>query len=60
MAWPWRAFLSTAYLAGLLLALRRPRTEAFYEWWVEGLLFLPALVELPGQLAAIYEKITSA
>jgi 4-hydroxybenzoate polyprenyltransferase len=31
------------YLGSLLLALRSPRSEGFYEWWVEGILFLPAL-----------------
>jgi 1,4-dihydroxy-2-naphthoate octaprenyltransferase len=45
LSWPWQAFASLGYLAGLILALRRPRSESFYEWWVEGLLFLPALVE---------------
>ena len=32
------------YCAGLLVALRKPRCEAFYEWWVEGILFVPAAV----------------
>ena len=31
------------YGAGLLRALQKPRPEAFYEWWVEGILFVPAL-----------------
>jgi 4-hydroxybenzoate polyprenyltransferase len=31
------------YQAWLLQATRRPRTERFYEWAVEGLLYLPAL-----------------
>ena len=31
------------YLGALIVAVRRPRSEAFYEWWVEGMLFLPAL-----------------
>lgn len=32
------------YCGGLLAALRKPRSEAFYEWWVEGILFVPAAV----------------
>ena len=31
------------YLGALIVAVRRPRSEGFYEWWVEGMLFLPAL-----------------
>jgi len=50
LSWPWQAVASTVYLAGLLIALRTPRSEAFYEWWVEGLLFLPALVEAAREL----------
>lgn len=45
LAWPWQAIASSLYLTGLLIALRAPRSESFYEWWVEGLLFLPASVE---------------
>lgn len=43
---PWLllAALVPAYLAGLLAALRKPMPEFFYEWWVEGILFVPALV----------------
>lgn len=33
-------------LTALLAASRHPRGEAFYEWAVEGILFLPALAEL--------------
>ncbi len=36
------------YLGGMLLAVRRPRSERFYEWVVEGMLFLPALAVLAG------------
>jgi 4-hydroxybenzoate polyprenyltransferase len=36
------------YLGSILLALRSPRSEGFYEWWVEGILFLPALAVLLG------------
>lgn len=34
------------YLAALLVAARRMKTppESFYEWWVEGILFVPALL----------------
>ena len=32
------------YCAGLLVALRKPQSEAFYEWWVEGMLFVPAVI----------------
>ena len=51
LAWPWQAIASTVYLSGLILALRKPRPESFYEWWVEGLLFLPALVEIMREFA---------
>jgi hypothetical protein len=30
----------------LILAARAPRSERFYERWVEGMLFLPAVVVL--------------
>ena len=47
---PWRLACIAAplYLGGLLLAVRKPRSEAFYEWWVEGMLFLPAVVCVAG------------
>ncbi len=38
------AVFPTAYVSGLSLAILRPRSERFYERWVEGLLFLPALL----------------
>jgi 4-hydroxybenzoate polyprenyltransferase len=38
------------YLGGLMLAVRTPRSESFYEWYVEGMLFLPALVCAAGML----------
>jgi 4-hydroxybenzoate polyprenyltransferase len=43
---PWLALslISTAYLAVLTATVSRPRSERFYERWVEGILFLPALV----------------
>ena len=37
------ALLTGLYQGYLLHAIRRPRSERFYEWAVEGLLFLPAL-----------------
>jgi hypothetical protein len=37
------------YLGGLLIAVRKPRSERFYEWWVEGILFLPAAAVLAGR-----------
>ena len=48
---PWRivAVIAPLYLGGILLAVRRPRSERFYEWWVEGILFLPALAVLAGR-----------
>ena len=51
LAGPWRIVALTAplYLAGILLAVRRPRSERFYEWWVEGILFLPALAVVIGR-----------
>lgn len=44
--WRWLAPLAPISMAALLAALRKPRGESFYEWWVEGLLFLPALATL--------------
>ena len=38
------------YLGWLLLALRRARSERFYEWWVEGILFLPAIAVTLGRM----------
>lgn len=51
LAAPWRIVSTIAplYLGGILLAVRRPRSERFYEWWVEGILFLPALAVLAGR-----------
>ena len=48
LATPWRvvALASPLYLGGILFAIRRPRSERFYDWWVEGILFLPALAVL--------------
>jgi len=48
-SWPAPAWVvlaaATPLVVGLLLrATRRRRSEGFYEWWVEGMFFLPALV----------------
>lgn len=37
---------TSGHLGALLFALRKNRGEAFYEWFAEGMLFLPALVLL--------------
>lgn len=42
-AWAVMCVLGPVYLGGMLLAVRRPRSERFYEWVVEGMLFLPAI-----------------
>ena len=42
-AWAVMCVLGPVYLGGLLLAVRQPRSERFYEWLVEGMLFLPAV-----------------
>ncbi len=44
LAWLALAVAAPMYLGALLLTLRKPRGEHFYEWWVEGMLFLPAIV----------------
>src|SRR5439155_21635711 len=49
--WPLLASISALYLSALLLTLRKPRGEKFYAWFVEGILFLPAVVQLGKQLA---------
>ena len=44
--WIWALWgiLGSAYVGGLAFAVRQKRPESFYEWWVEGMLFLPAVV----------------
>jgi 4-hydroxybenzoate polyprenyltransferase len=37
------AIAAPLYLIALLVAVRQPRSERFYEWYVEGMFFLPAL-----------------
>jgi 4-hydroxybenzoate polyprenyltransferase len=41
--WAVMSLLGPIYLGGMLFAIRRPRSERFYEWIVEGMLFLPAI-----------------
>ncbi len=41
--WTLMALVAPLYLGALLVAVRKPRPERFYEWFVEGMLFLPAL-----------------
>lgn len=41
--WRRTCIVGPLYLGGLLLAVRAPRSERFYEWAVEGMLFLPAI-----------------
>ena len=42
--WPLLAALGAAMLTIIFLASRTRRSEPFYEWLVEGMMFLPALV----------------
>jgi 4-hydroxybenzoate polyprenyltransferase len=44
--WSIAGCASAVYLGALLFALRKPQPESFYEWFVEGILFLPAAAEL--------------
>ena len=44
--WNLLAAFCALYMGGLLVAVRTRRSERFYEWWVEGMLFLPAAVWL--------------
>lgn len=46
------AVVAPIYLAALLFALRKKRGEAFYEWFVEGMLFLPAVLLLVKTLVS--------
>ena len=46
--WGVMCILGPLYLGGMLFAVRRPRPERFYEWVVEGMLFLPAVAVLIG------------
>jgi len=44
--WALICLVGPLYLGGLLLAVRKPQPERFYEWIVEGMLFLPAIAVL--------------
>lgn len=46
--WGVMCILGPLFLGGILLAVRHPRSERFYEWIVEGMLFLPAIAVLIG------------
>ena len=47
-AWAIMCGLGPIYLGAVLLAVRRPCSERFYEWVVEGMLFLPAIAVCAG------------
>ena len=47
---PGSNWLVALYGGALMLALKKPRAESFYEWWVEGILFIPALTFLKSIL----------
>jgi len=49
-AWRLACVAGPLYLGGLMIAVRTPRSEGFYEWWVEGMLFLPAVACVAGML----------
>jgi 4-hydroxybenzoate polyprenyltransferase len=48
---PWLILcvLGPLYLGWLIAAVRRRQSERFYEWWVEGMFFLPGLAVLLGR-----------
>ena len=48
--WAIMCFLGPVYLGGIFWAVLRPRSERFYEWVVEGMLFLPAIAVCLGRL----------
>ncbi len=47
-AWRFIALVAPIYLGGLIFAVRHSRSERFYEWAVEGMLFLPAVAVVIG------------
>jgi 4-hydroxybenzoate polyprenyltransferase len=49
-AWRLASVAGPFYLGWLMIASRARRSEAFYEWGVEGMLFLPAVVCAVGML----------
>ena len=48
--WAVMCWLGPIYLGGIFLAILRPRPERFYEWVVEGMLFLPAVAVCLGSI----------
>jgi 4-hydroxybenzoate polyprenyltransferase len=48
-AWRILGWIAPLYLTGLLLTTRSRRSESFYEWWVEGMLFLPSIAAILSQ-----------
>jgi 4-hydroxybenzoate polyprenyltransferase len=48
--WAVMCWLGPLYLGGIFLAILRPRSERFYEWVVEGMLFLPAVAVWIGSI----------
>ncbi len=42
--WTFISVMMSIYLAALLAAVHKPMPESFYEWWVEGILIVPALI----------------
>ncbi|MHA3770531.1 UbiA family prenyltransferase [Verrucomicrobiota bacterium sgz303538] len=42
--WLLLSIVGSIYVGGLAWAVKQRRSERFYEWWVEGMLFLPAVV----------------
>ncbi|HEY3898638.1 MAG TPA: UbiA family prenyltransferase [Chthoniobacter sp.] len=48
--WGVMCWLGPLYLGGIFLAVLRPRPERFYEWVVEGMLFLPAVAVCIGSI----------
>ena len=46
IAWRILSAVGPLYLGWLIAAVRVRRSERFYEWWVEGMFFLPALAVL--------------
>ena len=45
-AWRILCVIGPLYLGSLIAAVRVRRSERFYEWWVEGMFFLPSLAVL--------------
>ena len=43
LGWSLLLVMSSIYFLALIVSARRPQPEAFFNWWVEGMLFLPAI-----------------